>query len=216
MGELPAQKMSELPAQKAGWKKEWALTARAFHGLLDWLDEGVSSDGLKYLEMRRRLVAYFDRKNCPAPDALADETLNRVARRLEEEGVIETDTPARYCYTTARFVLMEHLRLTRKSGAALEDIRRQSHGHDTAAVEADDEEQVKEKMLNCLGQCAGKLEPLGREIITRYYAGEERGRIENRRALADELGITTNALSIRACRIRERLEGCVRRCAGAG
>jgi hypothetical protein len=37
--------------------------------------------------MHHRLVAYFDRKNCSSPADLADETLNRVARRLEEEGV---------------------------------------------------------------------------------------------------------------------------------
>ncbi|MCA1849645.1 MAG: hypothetical protein LC672_00990, partial [Acidobacteria bacterium] len=72
--------MSELPVPKAGQKRDWTLTPRAFHQLLNWLDEGAGSEGRKYLEMRRRLVAYFDRKNCPAPDELADETLNRVAR----------------------------------------------------------------------------------------------------------------------------------------
>ena len=54
--------------------------------------------------MRHRLVLYFDRKNCAAPDELADETMNRVARRLEEEGTIQTEAPAKYCYSTARFV----------------------------------------------------------------------------------------------------------------
>jgi len=29
--------------------------------LLEWLDDGIDSQGEKYLEMRRRLVAYFDR-----------------------------------------------------------------------------------------------------------------------------------------------------------
>jgi hypothetical protein len=54
--------------------------------------------------MRRRLVQYFDRKNCLRPDELADETLNRVARRLEEKGGITDTPPARYCYILARFV----------------------------------------------------------------------------------------------------------------
>ena len=64
--------------------------------------------------MRGRLVAYFDRKNCPVPDELADETLNRVARRIEEKGVTEADAPARYCYIVARFVFMEQLRGRKK------------------------------------------------------------------------------------------------------
>lgn len=96
--------MGDSSAQKVDQKKDRSLTAHAFHRLLKWLDEGTNSDGQKYLEMRRRLVAYFDRKNCSAPDELADETLNRVARRLEEENVTDSETPAaKYCYIVARF-----------------------------------------------------------------------------------------------------------------
>ena len=208
--------MSEITSQRMGRTRGWALTPEAFQRLLDWLDEGASSDGQKYLEMRRRLVAYFDRKNCPTPDELADETLNRVARRLEEEGAIEADAPARYYYIVARFVFMEHLRETQKEGALANDLRRQSHADHLIAHEADDEQMVKEQRLNCLEQCLNKLEAASREIIARYYVGKARVKIEHRRALAEELGVTTNALSIRACRIRDRLEACVRECVGAG
>ncbi|HSO73947.1 MAG TPA: hypothetical protein VLU47_03850, partial [Blastocatellia bacterium] len=75
-------------------------TQGAFHRLLGWLDEESDSGGQRYLEIRRRLVLYFDRKNCRTPDELADETLNHVTPRLEEEGAIITDTPANYCYIT--------------------------------------------------------------------------------------------------------------------
>ncbi len=201
--------------QNVEQKKDWTLTPSAFRKLLSWLGEGTDSGGQSYLDMRRRLVAYFDRKNCHAPDDLADETLNRVARRLEEEGVTESEAPARYCYIVARFVFMEHLRGAQKTNALLDDIRRQSHGNYLAASEADDEKENQEKMLNCLEQCAGKLEPPNLETIIRYYVGKERARIENRRALAEELRITLNALSIRACRIRDKLEDCIRQCVGA-
>ncbi len=108
-------------------KRDWVLTQSAFHRLLDWLDEGADSSGQRYLEMRQRLGLYFDRKNCPAPEELADETLTRVSRRLEEEGAITGDAPARYCYIVARFVFLEYWRTlerragdrsTRKSGRA--------------------------------------------------------------------------------------------------
>jgi DNA-directed RNA polymerase specialized sigma24 family protein len=203
--------MSKLSFQDMTPKKNWTLTSEAFERLLNWLDEGSKSDGQKYLEMRRRLVSYFDRKNCMAPDELADETLNRVARRLEEEGVIESETPARYCYIVARFVFMEYLRATQKDSAVLDEVGRQPHSHNPVGNEADAE---NEKMLNCLQLCTGKLEPRQREMITRYYIGKERVKIENRRALAAELGITMNALSIRACRIRDKLEECIRQCVG--
>jgi DNA-directed RNA polymerase specialized sigma24 family protein len=163
--------------------------------------------------MRRRLVAYFDRKNCRAPDELADETLNRVARKLEEIGAIESETPAKYCYITARFVFLEYLRNSRKDDQLFDDARWPAA---EVAVGSDTREEraAKEKLLSCLEQCTGKLEPRNQEIITRYYLGSGRSKIENRGSLASELGITVNALSIRACRIRDKLEVCVRRCAG--
>jgi DNA-directed RNA polymerase specialized sigma24 family protein len=210
--------MREVSSRKVERKGFWELTPEAFRCLLDWLDEGTSSDGQKYLEMRRRLVAYFDRKNCVRPDELADETLNRVARRLEEEaGAIEGDAPARYCYIVARFVFMEHLRETQKDAAHVNELRRQSQrGNDLATSAADGERKIKEQRLNCLEQCLSKLESASREIIARYYVGKARVKIEHRRALAEDLGITMNALSIRACRIRDKLETCVRECASEG
>jgi DNA-directed RNA polymerase specialized sigma24 family protein len=207
--------MSEVTSKRVGRKSEWSLTPEAFKGLLDWLDEGTSSDGRKYLEMRRRLAAYFDRKNCPTPDELADETLNRVARRLEEEGALEGDAPARYCYIVARFVFMEHLRERQKDDALSNDLRQRSRAEAHTAPEFADEQKVREQLLRCLEQCLSKLEAASSEIIARYYAGKARVKIDNRRALAEELGITLNALSIRACRIRDKLEACVRECVGA-
>ncbi len=199
--------------QKTESKKNWAMTSNAFARLLEWFDEGKDSDGRNYLEMRQRLVAYFDRKNCLTPDELADETLNRVARRLEEEGTIKSETPAKYCYITAKFVFMESLRGADKKSVPLDDVLKQSPSNRFAAEE-DEEKKIKEKMLDCLEECTGKLEAANREIIINYYYGEERVKIENRRALAEKLGISTNALTIRACRIRDKLEGCVGRCVG--
>jgi DNA-directed RNA polymerase specialized sigma24 family protein len=208
--------MNELSAGREKRKKDWTLNPRAFQRLLTWLDEGANSDGQKYLEMRRRLAAYFDRKNCPMPDELADETLNRVARRLEEEGAIEGDAPARYCYIVARFVFMEHLRETQKDDTLVNDLRQQRQADTLFASEADNEQRIKEQRLNCLEQCLSRLESVSREIIARYYVGKARVKIEHRRVMAEELGITMNALSIRTCRIRDKLEACVRECIGAG
>jgi len=165
--------------------------------------------------MWRRLVAYFDRKNCSSPEELADETLDRVARRIEEEGITSDETPERYCYIVARFVFLEYLRgapkgLERPDQVGLRQMTRGAQSYATA----DGEEADKEAMLDCLERCVAKLDSPGREIITRYYVGEERVKIENRRALAGELEISMNALSVRACRIRAKLEDCVRKCVG--
>ena len=200
-------------------KKDWEPTPEVFHRLLEWLNERADSDGQKYLEMRQRLVAYFDRKNCLTPDDLADETLNRVARRLEEEGPIESESPAKYCYTVARFVFMESLRGAEKKTVPIDETLAQSNAVSFAQPEPDDEKETKEVMIDSLEQCMGELDPVNRGVIIRYYFGEERVKIENRRGLAASLGITIgitiNALAIRACRIRDKLEACVRKRAGA-
>lgn len=193
---------------KSAKNLSWTLSEASFAKFLTWLDDGVDSEGRAYLEIRRRLVAYFDRKNCLEPDELADETLNRVARRLEEEGSIESEAPAKYCYIVARYVFLEYLRSARSKDVGLEE----NIPH-LADERADSEERTeKERNLACLERCCNSLDAASRDLITRYYYGKERVKIENRRSLAESLGISMNALSIRACRIRDKLEDCVRNC----
>jgi DNA-directed RNA polymerase specialized sigma24 family protein len=191
-------------------KKDWDLSEEAFGRLLAWLDEGTDSGGERYLEIRRRLVLYFDRKNCLSPDELADETLNRVARRLEEERAIITDAPAHYCYIVARFVLLEALR----KGQREESFNERACAG--AVHDATEEEKEQQRRVECLDRCAGELELENRELIIGYYRGKGRLKIENRRAMAARLGISMNALSIRASRIRDKLEACVRKCLSGG
>jgi DNA-directed RNA polymerase specialized sigma24 family protein len=204
--------MNEPSLRKAEQKKNWTLTPNAFKRLLDWLDEGTDSEGEKYLEMRRRLIAYFDRKNCLAPDELADQTLNRVARRLEEEGHIVSEAAARYCYIVARYVFLEYLREPNDE-VGLDAINSLAARNQPAVSGSEEENFHRERLMTCLDNCTEKLDPAHRELIVRYYYGEQRIKIDNRLALAKHLGITVNALSIRACRIRDKLEVCVKECA---
>ena len=194
-------------------KDERGLTAVALDRLLAWLDDGVDSQGQNYLEMRRRLSSYFDRRNRQSADELADETLNRIGRTLEKDGTIATTPPARYCYVVARFVLLEDIRRQRTTvplkepwAADASTIRRA--GGD--AADADRAEQ--DERLECLDRCLEELKPDQRELVIEYYRDTGRQKIERRRDLANRLGITMNALGIRACRIRNTLEACVEGC----
>jgi DNA-directed RNA polymerase specialized sigma24 family protein len=202
----------DIPSHTTVREKDRKLTAQAFNRLLVWLDEGSDSQGQKYLEMRARLVVYFDRKNCSTPDDLADETLNRIARRLDEEGISVSDTPARYCYIVARFVFLEYLRGKQKTHTLFTDLGKRCQ--EPASIGTDGAGEQRQRLLSCLERCLEGLDVSQREIIARYYTGEQRQKINNRRALADDLGISPNALSIRACRIRDKLEACVRECLG--
>jgi len=188
-------------------KRNWAPTESSFRNLLTWLDQGADSGGEGYLEIRRRLVRFFDGKNCHAADDLADEVLNRVARRLEEEGAITGVAPAQYCYIVGKFVLHERLRHREQNYVALDEARQSPHNAGTDVEPA----PTSEELLASLDLCLEKLRPEDHELILDYYGGEQQTKIARRKALAARLGLSMNALLIRACRIRSKLEACMRK-----
>ena len=148
---------------KPGLSQDGVSTELAFRKFLAWLDEGKDSSGEKYLDMRGRLVRYFDRRNCFPADDLADETLNRVARRLEEEGTISEGPPARYCYIVAKFVLLEHVRRTRPQVSAEESDFNVTVSSVTRVPSSTVAET--EQMLDHLEHCLEKLVVGDRELI---------------------------------------------------
>ena len=183
------------------------FTELAFGRLLEWLDDGVDSHGETYVEMRRRLVSYFDRRNRLSADELADETLSRIARTLEKDGAIATTPPARYCYVVARFVLLEDIRRERPRLSL--DEQRSRRARSATLAEPDEGQTEQEQRFECFDHCLQQLKPDQRELIVEYYQDAKRQKIERRRDLAKRLGISMNALSIRASRIRSTLEACV-------
>jgi DNA-directed RNA polymerase specialized sigma24 family protein len=175
----------------------------------------VDSDGGKYLEMRRRLAAYFDRKNCLSADELADETLARVAQKLEEKGAIEGLSPAHYCYVTAKFVFLEYLRHAKQDQICLEELGSSVRPGATGKPLPDTALEDK-RLLDCLDRCLKKLSLVDSGLILDYYQGEGQEKIQRRRQLGARLGLSANALTIRACRIRAKVEECVSACCKDG
>lgn len=184
------------------------LTETAFARLLRWLDDGADSHGARYMEMRDRLVAYFERRGRTAADALVDDTFNRIGRTLERSGCIAIRPPARYCFIVARFVFLEDVRRERRSVPF--DDGRGDLEPDTDGAERRARVAEREQRLSCLEHCLAQLAPEQRELAIEYYRGAKRQRIDARRELAARMGISMNALSIRMSRLRDRLEACMR------
>ena len=208
---LDAPSPSEVPQEEPG------LSHLAFSRLLEWLDDGTDSHGETYLEIRRRLTSYFDRRDRPFADDLADETLSRIARTLERDGAITITPQARYCYVVAKFVLLEDIRRERRHPHSLESssIGSDSWTGGRLSNVARDESADREARLECLDRCLQELGPQQRALIVDYHRDEGRTGIERRRELAKQMGITMNALGIRACRIRATLEAQMAVCCGA-
>lgn len=184
-------------------KKRWSMTPEAFRALLATLDPDWERAGERYEEIRRSLVCFFQWRGCASPEDHADETFNRVVRKIEEGEVIRD--PASYFHGVARLLLLEVFKTQTRERNALSRMPL-NVATDPDKDMADLEQEAR---LNCLRRCLGKLPPESRHFITQYYQGEKRAKIEGRLQLAEQMRIPLNALRLRARRLREKLEICV-------
>ena len=136
-----------------------------------------------------------------------------MARTLEQGGEIVVRPPARYCYIVARFVLFEDLRRERRHVGL--DETTMSADERAILAELNEDHPLREQRLDCLDRCLDQLKPEQRTLIVEYYRDAGRQKIERRRALADRLGISMNALAIRTSRIRDSLLTCMEGCRSA-
>jgi DNA-directed RNA polymerase specialized sigma24 family protein len=179
--------------------KEWEITQESFEALLAWLHPKREEAGHRYEEIRRRLIKIFACRGCCEPEDLADETINRVIKKLGEIQATYTGDPARYFFGVANKVHLEYLR--RKPVPP--------------PFPPGDDGDLLEREYSCLERCMDHLTPQNRKLVLQYYEEENRARIDSRKKLAEQLGIALNALRIRAHRIRVVLEDCVHECIGS-
>src|SRR4051812_36923841 len=65
--------------------KDWTLTPEAFEKLLNWLNEDDRDQaGRDLLDIHRRLVKFFTCRGCCEPEDVADDTVTRVAGKVDE------------------------------------------------------------------------------------------------------------------------------------
>lgn len=190
--------MPEAPAPR----RNWALTQEAFDKLLTAFGEDQDSAAKKYLEIRNNMVRFFEWRGCPFPEDHADETINRVAKRLAEGEAIEN--PSGYCMGVARMLLLEINKERAREQRAL--------GEMAYSQVAPPDASESEKHIECLRSCLQSLPADSRELIVEYYNGEKGTKIKNRKNLVERLGIPVNTLRMRALRLRERIRACVEDC----
>jgi DNA-directed RNA polymerase specialized sigma24 family protein len=184
------------------------LGSEPFEALLLKLGPDREAAGQRYLQLRQRLVAVFEYRRCPRPEELADETLDRVARRLLEMGSeFVGGDPARYVFGVAWNVARESFR--RPASAQLPD------GWESRLVaSASDDEEGAEQ--SCLEHCLERLSPADKRLVLDYHQGERSARIRGRSDLARDLGLSPNALRLKIHRLTSRLRECVLGCVEQG
>jgi DNA-directed RNA polymerase specialized sigma24 family protein len=183
-------------------KPEWTLTEEAFAGFLACLSADTELAGQQYEKLHLKLVKFFDWQGAHFPEECADETLNRVIRKVEAGETIRDIVS--YCQGVARLVFLETLKHPEYKKASLDEL--------TAVAVLEVESEDADNRTQCFADCLRQLPASSQQLILTYYKEEKREKIDNRQAMADQLGIPLNALRSRAQRVRNKLENCVNRC----
>lgn len=168
-----------------------------FDRLLTWLDPDPDRAGQLYESIRWRLIAILASRGCHIPEELADDAIDRVARRVKDIEAAYTGDKTIYFLGVMNNVHHEFLR--RPATPRL-------------VLASNDEVEVKEQTHVCLDRCLTKLTPHAREIIEKYYAADKRAKITLRKRIALKFGLSSSNLRLRALRIRAKLQTCIEQC----
>jgi len=188
-------------------KKDWHPEKEDFDRLLKWLDPDPEKAAQMYEKMRHNLIKLLSKRGCHLSEDLADEAFNRVMRRLRNAPDGIPGSQAAYLTTVTKNLYLEYIAeygsmdpLPDPDHSTLSSVKFGSPG------DSDDRE------FDCLEECLAKLPPESRKLILDYYCGNKRAKIDNRKKIAGQWGLSFNALRIRAHRIRDSLRPCMDDC----
>jgi DNA-directed RNA polymerase specialized sigma24 family protein len=178
------------------------LTADRFARLLAKLDSDPNRAAHEYERLRQALVRMFDWRGTLSPEECADETLDRLARRLDDEPVVQHI--ASYAHGIARMILLERRR--QPVPLTLGDVQ------EIPELVAPPRDEEADRIHACFDGCLSALSSEHRTLLLQYYEGEQQTKIGNRRDLAKTLGVSDSALRSRVQRLRNGMERCIERC----
>jgi DNA-directed RNA polymerase specialized sigma24 family protein len=183
---------------------ERAINPEEFEALLRHLGADRDEAGRHYEQLRSRLVTVFTYRRCAAPEVLADQTLDRVARRVAANRQDEWADLTAFVYGVAWNVARESFRAVRQIPIS-DDL-------DPPSLVDVDESDVKERAQACLDRCLARLAAEDRTLLLAYFENSGGAKIRHRSLLAKNLQITPNALRLRIHRSMASVRPCMARC----
>ena len=176
-------------------KKKLGITQEEFNLLLSWLDQNQDRAVEKYELIQLKLIKFFSYQCGPDAEELAVETIERVTRKVRKIAKTYFGKPDSCFYGFAKKVLKEHLK--RPKPRPLPPTESSEH---------------KERLHKCLNECLEKLTASDRNLIMQYYEEERKAKINLRKQLAEQYGLTLYTLRVRTHRIRLELKRCIEKC----
>jgi DNA-directed RNA polymerase specialized sigma24 family protein len=163
-----------------------------------WLDSNPAEAAEKYEEIRLRLIKYFTCNGCgDQAEDLADETFDRVAKKLERGEIPEPFTGNKRLYF---FAFAKNIRL--------ENLRKPPEIQPPPLVTPDRTEDESQ----CLEKCVPILSSEDRWLAIEYYRCEKSTKVAHHKKLAKKFDLGLAGLRTRIHRIRERLRPCIEDC----
>jgi DNA-directed RNA polymerase specialized sigma24 family protein len=185
--------------------KDWQPSPEAWNKFLALLDVDADRAGERYEDIQRKLITFFECRKCLEAERLADVSINRVIRRYFEGEDIRN--PMGYLYGVAKIVFLEYLTEQRQQQAGYDYLTyTREPTSEQAGGDGDDDLHI------CFDGCMAELQPGDRKFIKQYYEELRRKKIDTRKSMAQELGISPNAVALRAFHNRERLRRCINKC----
>ena len=177
----------------------------SFEEILAWLNPDREVAAAMYVQLRHDLAKIFTFRGCADPEGLTDEVFDRVAKKIEEVRPTYVGDPRLYFRAVANNLVKEDLKKA-KTQVSLEGTELR----EPTTIESD--EDNAEEMEECLRSCLQKLSAENRKLIVEYFAKEKQAKIDHRRELAQQFGISVENLRVKVYRIRVSLQGCIERC----
>ena len=167
--------------------------------LLSWLDGDPDCAAQKYKILRQKLIVFFEQRRCRDAENLADETCERVLRKLGEGAEISVP-PNAYFFGVAHKIALEYWKHAGREEQTVDELSRQAQNVGDGAADW--------KRKACAKECVEALAADERGLLEDYYL-EERS---DRRVLAAQLKKSPNAVRIEVSRIKGKLRACIQAC----
>ncbi|HET6978801.1 MAG TPA: hypothetical protein VFI24_20885 [Pyrinomonadaceae bacterium] len=175
-------------------------TKEPFDALLEWLDPDRDKAGQRYEAIRAGLIRIFVAKGLSDSEHYADESIDRVMKKVPEIRESYVGDPARYFHGVARNILLE---AGRRREIPTDEL-----------PQGTTPEPFRSDTSECLSKCLELLSQDKQELILDYHLYQGREKIVHHQQMASELSITEGALRTRAHHLRVNLEKCVNQCVG--
>jgi RNA polymerase sigma factor (sigma-70 family) len=165
------------------------------------LNEDRDLAAQKYETIRLRLTKIFYARGCQTAEELADDTIDRVTKKVDSIAENYEGDPSLYFYAVAKNVFLEFTRKPAPNELP-GNLREQNRSNQ-------DELEIRDR---CLEKCLKKLPNKQNTFILKYYESDKKEKIENRKEMMQELDLSAQNLRVRAYRIRDRLQKCLFKC----